>query len=62
VPGFRSYPVIWSTLGIVYAGQRLTAWSTTRKSLVTRPAASAALSCVNCRMRWSHGSISAGKR
>jgi hypothetical protein len=26
----------------------------TRKSLVTRPAASAASSCVNCRMHWSH--------
>ena len=36
-PGFRSYPVIWCTVGIVYAGQRLITWSNSPKSLVTRP-------------------------
>jgi hypothetical protein len=38
-PGCRSYPVIWSTPEIVYAGQRLAAWSDGRKALVTRLAA-----------------------
>jgi hypothetical protein len=33
--------VIWSTIGIIYAGQRLATWSERRKALVTRAAVEA---------------------
>jgi hypothetical protein len=57
VPGFRSYPVIWCTVGIVYAGQRLIAWSNPPRSLVTRPAAGGLLELRGLRfplVTWQH--------
>jgi hypothetical protein len=56
-PGFRSYPVIWCTVGIVYAGQRLIAWSNPPRSLVTRPAAGGLLELRGLRfplVTWQH--------
>jgi hypothetical protein len=56
-PGFRSYPVIWCTVAIVYAGQRLIARSNLPKSLVTRPVARGLLELRGLRfplVTWQH--------
>ena len=42
MPGFRSYPVVWSTFGFIYAGQQLAIWCSERKSLAARLLAQAA--------------------